>query len=422
MRRSGFLLVVLLCAIQALGGPSRFNYQAKLKDPSGAPLTGDIGFVFSVFRDGDAVTTDSGTLVYSEVADYILTDGVVNHAVGSTGAGLTSAMFEYNGPMYLQVAVDGLVVLPRTRLESVPYALTANTATTIQGLGPVAFQPRLVSTIVVSPVGTPLQNGTSLLNAMQSITTNSATSPLLIKIEPGTYDLGTGMLVMKPYVDVEGSGEDVTTVTAAGSAGSTRCTILVGDNTELRMLTVANRGGNNYAAAAACAFDRGRITHVTAIASGGTTVSSALVLRNSRAIVAGSTLVAVGGGPQATALALGCERSLPLVKESTMSAFGGAVAVAVGNLESTTTLVNVTASAAGGSSASTGVSCTVNSGSAIVEIHHSRISAIGSHPYSIDNDLRVSTRIAYSQLVGPLNGSASITRVGCYDGNFLPVP
>jgi hypothetical protein len=45
-------------------------------------------------------------------------------------------------------------------------------------------------TVLVSPVGTPQQNGTALRNALASITGASATNPYLLKIEPGIYDLG----------------------------------------------------------------------------------------------------------------------------------------------------------------------------------------------------------------------------------------
>lgn len=99
-------------------------------------------------------------------------------------------------------------------------------------------------TIIVSPVGTEAQNGTALLNALTGITTASATNLFLLKIEPGIYDLGTTPLAMKQYVDIEGSGEDVTTITGTTSSSSpiSTGTILGANNAELRFLTVANVG------------------------------------------------------------------------------------------------------------------------------------------------------------------------------------
>ena|SRR5215210_563285 len=48
---------------------------------------------------------------------------------------------------------------------------------------------RYTRTVVVSPAGTPSQNGTALKNALSGITNASETSPYLLKIEPGVYDL-----------------------------------------------------------------------------------------------------------------------------------------------------------------------------------------------------------------------------------------
>jgi hypothetical protein len=66
-------------------------------------------------------------------------------------------------------------------------------------------------------VGTAQENGTALLNALNGITTASATNPYLLKVEPGIYDLGTGTLTMKQFVDVEGSGQRITTISSAGN-------------------------------------------------------------------------------------------------------------------------------------------------------------------------------------------------------------
>ncbi|MCU1399210.1 MAG: hypothetical protein JWN62_2319 [Acidimicrobiales bacterium] len=51
----------------------------------------------------------------------------------------------------------------------------------------------------------------SVREALASIKDNSATSPYVIKIAPGIYT-ETASLTMKPYVDLEGSGEDTTTL------------------------------------------------------------------------------------------------------------------------------------------------------------------------------------------------------------------
>ena len=90
-----------------------------------------------------------------------------------------------------------------------------------------------IRTVLVSPVpGNPIASGTALQNALAGISSPSDTNRWLLKIEPGTYDLQSGSLQMRPWVDIEGSGINVTTIR------SSTTTILGASNAELRMLTV----------------------------------------------------------------------------------------------------------------------------------------------------------------------------------------
>lgn len=70
---------------------------------------------------------------------------------------------------------------------------------------------------------------------MERIATPSATNPWLVKMEPGIYDLGDEALVMRPFVDIEGSGQGVTTVTSAGVN-----TVIAASDAEIRELTIRN--------------------------------------------------------------------------------------------------------------------------------------------------------------------------------------
>lgn len=136
-------------------------------------------------------------------------------------------------------------------------------------------------TLVVSPTpGNPSASGTALLSAMAAITTASASNPYLIRIEPGVYDLGASSLVLKPYVDLEGSGEAVTKITGTGAAVYNSGTIVgstVSPSTvELRFLTVANSGGNAYATAIFLNIGSPNLTHITATAAGGSAQNVAI--------------------------------------------------------------------------------------------------------------------------------------------------
>jgi hypothetical protein len=99
-----------------------------------------------------------------------------------------------------------------------------------------------IRTVVVSPVaGNPLASGDALRNAVNSIPSPSSVEPWLVKVEPGLYDLGQGnAVVMRPWVDIEGSGIESTTIIALGDPLSppSASAFFGASNAELRSLTV----------------------------------------------------------------------------------------------------------------------------------------------------------------------------------------
>jgi hypothetical protein len=118
-----------------------------------------------------------------------------------------------------------------------------------------------VRTIVVSPVGSSASvNGTALLAALASITGAGAANPYLVWIEPGVYDLGSSSLLVPSHVDVQGSGQDVTTIEGEGEVA-----LVAGPDTELRELTVADA---NALGSAEAIDTSGGLHDVTASASG----------------------------------------------------------------------------------------------------------------------------------------------------------
>src|SRR5580693_1183424 len=99
----------------------------------------------------------------------------------------------------------------------------------------------------------------------------SAANPCLLRILPGVYSLGARHLAMVPHVDIEGSGEGSTKITATGSSSLWTGTVIGADAAELRAITIENTGGGtaslNYATAIFA--PPLRLTQVTAHASGG---------------------------------------------------------------------------------------------------------------------------------------------------------
>lgn len=125
-------------------------------------------------------------------------------------------------------------------------------------------------TVIVSPVGNDLQNGTALRSALAGISA-SATSPALLIIEPGVYDIGSSNgLQLRSYIDVQGSGQGVTKIT--GTVPNANNGIVLGAaNMELRDLTIEQRGPSTGQSVAFYAFNLAnvKLTRVTVNGLGG---------------------------------------------------------------------------------------------------------------------------------------------------------
>jgi hypothetical protein len=138
-----------------------------------------------------------------------------------------------------------------------------------QGPAGVAY----VRTVVVSPVpNDPAASGAALRAAIAGVTGASATDRWLVKLEPGQFNVcAGGPLVVPSYVQLEGSGEEATTLLACGSASFTDGAIQMTSSTALRSLTVDSDAQGQQGATAISivgAVDV-QVAHVTGRAHGG---------------------------------------------------------------------------------------------------------------------------------------------------------
>jgi hypothetical protein len=112
--------------------PSKINYQGRLTDSvTGQPLVGTHDMIFRIY---DAY--DKGSLLWSEQAT-VTSDSVGVFAV-ILGAG-TPIGISFEGPRWLEVEVEGEILLPRRELVSVPYAFHAADAESLDGLSSDSF-------------------------------------------------------------------------------------------------------------------------------------------------------------------------------------------------------------------------------------------------------------------------------------------
>jgi hypothetical protein len=265
----------------------------------------------------------------------------------------------------------------------------------LDGMNSTAFAS-YERTVIVSPVGTNAQNGQALLNALSSINDASASKPYLIYIEPETYDLGNRTLQMKPYVDIQGSGELNTTITSTVSSDSGAAGTVEGaDNTELRFLTVQSTSTPSVQDIRISILnDSGspRLTHVSAETTGAD---------NSFHIGVSNT-----------------GNSRPTMTDVTASASGNSDNVGVQISGGSTTMTDSTASASGSRNIDTALQIIGGS----VTVRQSQLSATGTGQNTALAQDGGSAKVALSQLVGGTEGNNNgLQCFDNYDENLNPV-
>lgn len=278
------MCVVALCgfpAFRALGAPGLISYQGCLTDSGGEAITTpvDVTFTFwdsetggdslGAFSDTDTVAPSAGGLFTTLIGD-------------APGNPIPDTLFSMDS-VWLNVRVGETDLTPRTRMVSSAYSIqaqaadwsttaevalksinaqTAGNADTVDGIHAALFQRHYQGIKVVAKNG---GDYSTIGAALDSIDDASNTRRYLIHVAPGVYN---EQVSMKPYVDVEGSGELTTRITYGGSSSPSDGTVNGTFETELRFITVENTGGADYAIAIANGSDATRLTHVTAIASG----------------------------------------------------------------------------------------------------------------------------------------------------------
>ncbi len=216
------------------------------------------------------------------------------------------------------------------------------------------------------------------IDAINSITDASADKPYLVKIMPGTYDLGISTLVMKPYVDIEGSGELTTRLRgSAADAG----VVAGASHAELRHLTVQASGTEGTIVGIFNGSSAPRIAHVTVTAEGG---KGAYGIYNLMAAPVLSDVTVMAGGSD-SAFGVFNLHSSPIVKHSAITAGNGIYSYYSGTVTVEGTSVNASLS-------------------------------------TIFTDVGATTLVANSCLTGGRPAANGIMKcVGVYDGNYEPV-
>ncbi len=240
---------------------------------------------------------------------------------------------------------------------------------------------------------------TSLSAALASITDSSETNPYVIKIAPGIYT-ETAQVVLKNYVDVEGSGQDVTTITCEcgvnGQGSTGAATLLAGEpgvdniTAEIRHLTVKNTGPT-------AVIDEN--PQVVGIASANSSGSFSL---------SHVTVIAQGDGTQFSAAGVVVVQSGARLDHVTATASGARLVNGIYSLSAPMTMDNVTA---------TGTVGIVVLGTPSPTI---RDSVVSGGVASIQQQGTLPVKVADTTLSGPVlvAGDGGLACVGVHDASF----
>jgi hypothetical protein len=129
--------------------------------------------------------------------------------------------------------------------------------------------------VLVRADGTAAANGITLHQAVAAISDASASKPYTVRLAPGVYDVGADGIDVPAFVDLAGSGQDRSIITAPGTTHTnpfteTFGTVRLAPDSALRDATVQNTGGASTTAVAIEAVSGTvRISDVTVRVSGG---------------------------------------------------------------------------------------------------------------------------------------------------------
>lgn len=136
MKRLFAYLALAIFPMAVFAVPGTINYQGRLLDNNGIPVTGSYNFVLSIW------STASGTTgkVYQENHNAVaVDDGVYNFQIGGgTSQSPTwnpTSLFNTAAARYVELAVNGETLTPRHRLLSAPFTLQSGNSDALGGQG-----------------------------------------------------------------------------------------------------------------------------------------------------------------------------------------------------------------------------------------------------------------------------------------------
>ncbi|OIO02899.1 MAG: hypothetical protein AUJ51_05655 [Elusimicrobia bacterium CG1_02_56_21] len=194
--------VLLLLPALAGAAPALINYQGRLVDANGNPLSGAYSITFSIYS-----AASGGSAIWTETQSLSLDNGIFSASLGASSA-LTPSVFS-SDTRYLGVQVGAdAEMTPRTQLLSVPYAIYAASAASVGSAG----QGVIISTYV-EVAGHVTANkfygdGSALTGISGGIITSTAV--LQAQINSIAVDTGTLTTSLAGKLSTTGNGSGLT--------------------------------------------------------------------------------------------------------------------------------------------------------------------------------------------------------------------
>ncbi|MDG2218101.1 MAG: hypothetical protein P8L46_08645, partial [Acidimicrobiales bacterium] len=253
--------------------------------------------------------------------------------------------------------------------------------------------------------------------ALDSINDASASNPYVVRIAPGEYT-ETSPVALKTYVDVEGSGQGITTITCACAGAdydASSATVSAGDiAAEIRHLTINNTGGDSVSIGVHTedvVDGTVSMSDVTATGTGGTSYNYGVYNWSSSPSMMNVTATGTGGTYSYGVYNRSLSSSSPVMTNVTATGTGGTYSYGVHNNVSSPSMMNVTATATGGTN-NYGVYNYSSSSPSV------RSSSFTGDDYSIYNGGASSAQVADTMLDGTVTAGGGLTCVGAYDETF----
>lgn len=107
--------------------PRRINFQGRLSQSDGTPVSGLLTMTFELYEQATSVTP-----VWSEIQDVACSEGLFSVELGASTP-IGPSVVESTSALWLEVSVGGESLLPRYHIASAAFALLAETAGTLTG-------------------------------------------------------------------------------------------------------------------------------------------------------------------------------------------------------------------------------------------------------------------------------------------------